>query len=474
MSDNLSFENFIDYDKKLQQYLMQEGMIESFAATKIEGLKGMVANLDMKKSTDVDQISFLMWMLIDEFVILLNNGFLWTVIDLDFFEKILTTNVPALNIVGFAGYTPLGGSIGSSNESLPYYNCIKFIGQYTNEQWVYDKCLRILEALTEKIDGPIKNPPVIMYLMNYNNNSDIDTTKNKFKIKSPKWGHIDKLHDFKYSVYNPDPSHERQYNRYKRDLQLSFRRLVNDFGQNVAAICLADCMVHSHYHVIKDTTSISRFYSKISDSKLESDVEQILIKISDVVMPIHIPNPNPNPNQNPNPNPSPITKIQHIINEKIRFIDKTDYSKMWSLAIEAFVYVKDSRSGSDNGNDNGNDSDSDSDNNNKESIILKRELLMELYRRNLAEPNSKFSHNLMRNAAESGRLWLVKFLIMHGVPTRDLPEWGSWPWVLESKQLADILLEPVKDYSGFGQKWIAERTRDRKNVYDYLIGGNYI
>lgn len=440
----LSFNDFTDYDNKLAQYIKQEGIQHAFTQTKLEGVREMVKQLNMKKSTDVDQLAFLMWMLKDTFITLLNDeDFLLDYINLNYFEQIILGSTPALNIVGFAGCTPLGGPVGSSNQSLPHYDCIKFIGQYTNKQSAYDKCLQILEAMPSKLEGPIKDPPVIMYLMNYNQNANIDTSNNKFKTK-PQGSHIDKLHDFNYSIYNPDPSHERQYNRYKVDLQRSFKQLTAT--NEIATLCLMNAMVHSHYHVIKNTESISRFYSKINDRPLEKSVEQLLVKISDMPTMKH---------EKEETKEEFMESIKSTINKKLRFLDKTDYTEMWSIAINAFVYVSD-------------------DEYEKQSNIIKRETLIELYEKQLIEPNCKFSHNLMREAVNHGRLWLVKFLISKGVPTQNLPQWGSWPWTLESQQLSDILLESVKDHSGFGTAWVNKRTQDKKYVYDYLLEHDYL
>src|SRR5579863_3670783 len=149
------------------------------------------------------------------------------------------------------------------------------------------------------------------------------------------------------------------------------------------------------------------------------------------------------------------TILKNKIDAKLCFLDKTDYIEMWSIAISAFVYVSD-------------------DTYNENENILKRNMLTELYERGIAEPNSKFSHNLMREAADEGRLWLVKFLISKGVRTKDLPSYGAWPWNLESKQLTSILLELEKDYSNYGQEYINNKTKARKRVYNFLLENNYI
>jgi hypothetical protein len=437
---DLSFTDFNDYEHKFETYLVQKNIVDEFKTTKLEGMKCMVKKLNMKNSHDVNQLAFLMWMLIEDFVVLLNNGFLLEVIDLDYFSDVILKDVPELKITSFHGLTPLGGWGATSNDSLSYYDCIKFIGQYTNQQSIYDKCLKSLEALPTKLDGPIKKPSTIMYLMNYNPNKNICTNNNKFKTK-PIGEHIDKLYDFRNSVYSPDPSHEKQYNRYKCDLQYAFKELGST--NELAYLCLMNHMVHSHYHVIKNTESITTFYSRIKDERVENIVKHLLIGINNIVF------------EKVEEKEDFETILKNKIDAKLCFLDKTDYIEMWSIAISAFVYVSD-------------------DTYNENENILKRNMLTELYERGIAEPNSKFSHNLMREAADEGRLWLVKFLISKGVRTKDLPSYGAWPWNLESKQLTSILLELEKDYSNYGQEYINNKTKARKRVYNFLLENNYI
>lgn len=437
----LSFTDFEDYEHKFEQYLIQRNIVDEFQTTKLEGIKCMVRKLNMKRSDDVNQLAFLMWMLIEDFIILLNNGFLLEIIDLDYFSDVILKEAPELKITSFHGLTPLGGWGSTSNDSLPYYDCIKFIGQYTNQQNVYDKCLKLLETLPTKLEGPIKEPTTIMYLMNYNPNKNICTKNNKFKTK-PGGKHIDKLYDFSNSIYSPNPSHERQYNRYKQDLQYAFKDLSST--NELAHLCLTNHMVHSHYHVIKNTDSVTTFYSRIKDERVENIVKQLLIDISNTAF-----------KKVEEKKEDDETILKNKIDAKLRFLDKTDYTEMWSIAISAFVYVSD-------------------DTYNEKKNILKRDMLIELYERCIAEPDSKFSHNLMREATDGGRLWLVKFLISKGVKTKDLPSYGAWPWNLESKQLSSILLEPEKNYSNYSQEYINDKTKNRKIVYNFLLENNYI
>ncbi|XWV25373.1 hypothetical protein QJ856_gp0391 [Tupanvirus deep ocean] len=433
----LNFTDFSDYDNKFHCYLVKNNLVEKVKMLQLAGIKEMVNKFDMFSHEDVNQLAFLMWMLIKYFKTLLNDGYLLEKIDLDFFEKQITNVIPELNITGFSGCTPLGGPRGHSSDSLPYYDCIKFIGQYTRQQDIYDKCLKILEALPIKLKGPILDPPEVLYLMQYNKH--VDTSKNKHKQKVRP---MNKIHSFKYSIYQPNPSHQRQYDRYKKDIQQAYYDVALNVDP-VGMVCLTNQLVHTHYHVIKDTNNI-RFLSKINiNNTAYQSIAQILREINEQTVII-------NENQN---SQKKFNRIKKIINKTLRFISKDDESEIWDIFINAFIYV----------------SDKDYD---KE--ILKRDMMIELYERGLVDPNSKLSHNLMRNAADNGILWIIKYLISKGCITKNLPEYGSWKWDLESRQLKDILEKEVKDYHNYGKKWVQEKTKAKLNVYNYLVQNNYI
>jgi len=109
-----------------------------------------------------------------------------------------------------------------------------------------------------------------------------------------------------------------------------------------------------------------------------------------------------------------------------------------------------------------------------EEESLNRDTLIALYDTKIAKPNSKFSHNLMRHAVDNGVLWLVKFLIKHGVPTRNLPSYGIFKHELESKQLRAILKATTTKNSDSGKKWHNEKEARCKIVQKYLIKNRYI
>jgi len=287
-----------------------------------------------------------------------------------------------------------------------------------------------------KLDGPILNPPDVMYLMNYNFN--VDTCKNKHKKKT---GNVNKLYDFDRSIYQPDPSHENQYNRYKREIQLAYIHIAKDWGNKTPYICLTDRIIHSHYHIMDDTDRIAS-YARLGDQYKDvyKIVEGIIIDIDNTppAQAVAV---------------SSLESIRESINRQFKFLDDGDETEMRSIAVDAFIYVSDDK---------------------YDQQIMRREKLIALYDRGLAKPDSMFSHNLIRNAVESGRIWLVKFLVDKGVSTKNLPCYGKYGHELESKQLIDIVNEKYKNYSGFGSEYVEQQQILRDSMRRYLTENNLI
>ncbi|AKI79778.1 hypothetical protein QJ850_gp921 [Acanthamoeba polyphaga mimivirus] len=424
---DLNFTGFSDFERKLKFFVKKNNAYQQFKTCKLNCLKEMINQFDFEKHNDVDQLSYLMWRTPKDFEKLLNDGFLLDKIGLDLIANKITKRVPELNIIGFSGFTPIGGFTASINDSLSYYNCIKFIGQFTNNQEVYDKCLQILEILPSKLKGPIKNPQILMNLMNYNNY--VDTSNNKYKKMIEK-KRFDKYYDFYHSIYCPDPCHNSNYDRYNKDIIRTAHNIAIQTNNTIDYVFLLTLVIKTYYYMIKNTNDLHFVKKFIPESSI--------IIISDIICDID--------KQVYCENNQEITqkiqsRINKKINERLRFISKND-DEIWNIFINAFVYVSDEK---------------------YDIEIMRRDLLLEVYKRQLVDIDSKLSHNLMRNAVNSGRLWIVKFLIASGCSTKNLPEYGQWDWDLESLQLKDILERKLTNRSGFP-----------KNVYDYLIEGNYI
>lgn len=431
--------NFIEYEMRLASYLKTFPTNE-FRARQINGIKLMVSLMDMSKEENVFQLAFLMWWLVDKFVDILHDGFLLQIFDLDQAIKLIIESPPQLIIHGrrMDMFKPRP----TMNISISLYNCIKFIGQFTNDQDVYTKCCHLLKQMPKKLEGPIMDPGQILYLMKYN--LYVDTSSNVTQGQP----HFDKIHDFYQSIFGPDSHLAISEDKFIKDIQSAYYlqalqsrgvKTQETHGQ-IDYVVLADQIVKSNSWLPLTTHCInSRLLCDIDPGTIKN-IESILLEIGK----------------------SPISEQkEHLFDSKIaqtlRFIDENDDVVMNSIANQALVYVKDKPQKI-----------KDLD------IKYKHDLLCELYNKKIADPNCKFSHNLMRNAVKDGRIWLVKFLVSHGVATKNLPCYGRWKQDLESKQLIDIVSEPYKDYHGFGEEYSAKKQTERDKMREYLLVNNYI
>lgn len=413
----LSFTSLSDYDAKIAKFVKSQNLPNDFLKKcRLEVLEHVILSLNMLNQNDAKQITYLMWKHYEELTILLNQGIILKKIDLGFFKQYFANNPLTFHSIG-----------------AQYYDCVKFIGQTTDSQEVYDQCLNILESVMYDTYG-IHTPCEIMYLMNYNFSSQIDTSRNKYKIRN-KHSSIDKLHDFYKSTWSPNPGDEKQNERYKVDMQRAYLSILSSKTNNqmINVLGLVDQMIHSHYHVINNTKQLNhKLCSKINGLPIQQ-IEQVLLAINEVVL---------------EKQDLEFNKIDNekIIEKKMRFLSETDHQEMTNIGIEASIYVTDE---------------------NYEKESLRRDTLIELYKRKLAHPDSQFSHNLIRDAVKNGKLWLVKFLIQQGVQTRNIPRYDCYNRSKTYLQQLDQILK--EDYM------MNDSLRSsRKVVRDYLIENNYI
>ena len=477
--NNGSFKCYKEYKSKLECWLEKNYLTEAFKARQLAALQIMISKLNFTKCQDVKQLAFMMWMLPEEFEILLNTG--KTPINLVHMKKIILETPPAIHITGFLS--------GDFNDSLPYYDCLKFIGQFTNSQTVYDDCLEILYAMPEKLVGPILDPFEVGHLFGYNKH--VDTSKNKFKPESKEildsWTvTIDKADSFKHSIYQPNPTQDREYDRYKSEikeiylgmmkpviyvsdgtLKLTGSEIGSDISKLTSCICLLSHVLVSFGFAFNFGNLVSRNVFDLSSETLEI-IRQHLLDVSQC---------------EPFPKDQTI-KLQNdkVVEETFRFLTKENERGVDRVLSNACIWISDELNTQLEKASRG---ELEIEPNNKSDMELqkrieidgvKKILLEQIYERGLADANSKVSHNFMRMAAEDGRLWVVKYLIGKGCPVKDLPKHGheNRPWIRENRQIRDILEEKVNDPCGFGKVWQKERTKDKLRVLAYLEANNLL
>lgn len=441
MTSFTKFESFNDFDNKSHQYLSDNKITnEEYDKYKLSCLEQLMNSYDFTLRSDANQIAFMIWFKRQNMILLLNNKSLDKLFDLKLIKNEILNNSPSLTSGEFYGLTPLGGWTMRSSDSLNYYNVLKFIGQFTNDQKTYDICLDILIKLqrrmnNKKLDGPILDYRDIMYLMNFNSN--VNTSNNLIKKRYDYGDNYDQFFD---SIYLPDPSDERQYEKYKNDIQIIlYKNALTNKLSKLSIIHFIDTIVHQHYHVIDGIEKMKWLIKIKVDDEFFNEVKNVLMYIGNT----KITNDKKEDMKNDN------------IEFRLKFIDPNDEkcTDLSSIRIKAICYVSDE---------------------NYDKEVYNRDMLIALYEKNIVNPNSKFSHNLLREAVDRGILWLTKFLIKHNVPTKDLPKYGYWGHELESKQLSDILKEPKKDYHNYGKEYMNKLNANREKVKQYLIENNHI
>lgn len=399
-NQNFNFSSLEEFKKKLKTYLRTKGLVAQFKKSWIDSVRRVVQALNLKNDNDVEQLEFMMWHSNKKPMIeLLNDGTLKFDID-DFCEKILI-NTPEIGPIRVHSMTPINSMSAEFTGSLDHYSCLKFIGQFTKNQQIYDKCVDTLQEMP-KLRGLLMQPVDVLVMYQFNGN--VDTSRNVGNIPTP---HMDKLHDYWNSTYSPPPSTEKQYNRYKREINTAcYTNALT--GGLIELIVLLNQMFGQHWRMCRNSKELKLLANSNMSDEMFNELEKLLIEIS--TMELH--------------EKDPMVSAQKKITRNLRLLTKDDEQAINDIFIDAFVYVKDNK---------------------YENEIYKRDMLIAVYQQKLVDPNSKLSHNLMRNACASGVLWIVKFLISQGCPTKNLPAYGAWKWSSDSLQLSDILKEPKHD-----------------------------
>jgi hypothetical protein len=270
-----------------------------------------------------------MWLNIDICRDLLNDGFLMKKINLELFKSIIVKDTPAITNQKIHGLTPLSGFSCSFNDSIPYYDIIKFIGQFTVSQEVYDKCLNILESMPKNIKGYLLPPPKIMLLMSFNKNVDI--SKNQYiDYKTD----MDNKYDFYASVYTPKPNQDPEYSRNHNEKQQYFYNKVLKKSNNASMVCLSQCFVTPTYLYI---SSIEDSIRRSTSIPFDNDIIMMIVKNINDICNTHIDDNIINEYNN--------SMIKKDIEKALSFIRNSilDESSIRTIFINACVYVDDSK-----------------------------------------------------------------------------------------------------------------------------------
>ena len=206
----MNFNNRKEYNEIINHYITSKNISSSILQEGfMEAIIMMIDSLNMHVLKDVEQLAYLMWNFHSDFSYLLNSRYLLKKISLYDFGKKLIENPPNDN---------------EEYNTLAYYNCIKFIGQFTTSQEIYEICLIFLKGIDGKT-GSNMLPSYVMHLMCYNSN--VDTRNNPYKISPLKC--LNKHSEFMSDVRRSS----------KSDCVHNFSRYIKDIKNTYNILCLS-------------------------------------------------------------------------------------------------------------------------------------------------------------------------------------------------------------------------------------------
>jgi hypothetical protein len=404
-SKYVGFRDIEDFDAKCWRYLFDKSITcKQYNNYNVLILKRLVSSLTIDRRDDAKFLGVLMWNICSQNMMeIINDGF---IIKLDIIEGYV------------CDVTTYG--VWKSFDSYYYYNILKFIGQYTSSQIVYDRCLIMLETLIWELGENVLhenviNPFDMLYLLSFNQN--VDTKKNRMtNLYIPG----NKEYIFTKSAYHQELSDmDIIYDKYVVSIQYELYRMAKLHNySSLTMIGFVRNVVQQHYPIIDIDTMKRSIRVCIDNIPFTNKVIRTLIDMSNTPL---IPKLNKQ---------SPARSIDDDI-------------------VDTLVCVMD-------------------------DYYNKRKMLITMYNTKFITPNSSYSHDLLRYAVDQGMLWLVKFLISQGVPTQNLPIYSNYPRALESLQLFDILNSNPKDRFGYGPHYMNSLKQERNKVASYLIKYNLI
>jgi len=401
---------------KIKFYIQENHIGEAMDKITDDILKTIVSKLNLNNLDDIEQLAYIMWheqegmaRIIDSLISFDSNDKKKR-INLKYLLDCMLKDLPGVFSVRVNHLTPIGSIsaiLGKTNGCL---DCIKFISQYTSVRDTYDKCLAILQALPKKFEGPIMNTDRIMYLMNYNPNF---TTEQY--VEKP--CHLNKISDFRNSIYMPNPNQNALYDRYMnaflKEMLTNPFPSESRFGSNDISIVVY-IIRHFNQDYAYDKPS---FQEKIKFHKINDDLAAKIYLVLDEIKSQNV------------PKKFMYDEAMLRVQEKLRFIWPEDVTEINDIFMHAYIYIEDDKNV----------------NKLRFNDQVKYLSFINLFERKLVNPNSKCVFNLARNATEFGVFWIIKYLHDIGTNLHNLPKYSNHHcWLLEGMQLDEIIKLEIK------------------------------
>lgn len=363
------------YYDKCHQYLAHIGVNAASHNNYLKNvLKAVVQSNTIKDLDHATLISYMLKRNKDIMISFLHEGVFRNVINLKHIEIEFLKCIPA--IYGKRDWSA------KASDTIEYYNILKFLGQYTRSQEVYEACINILLQLMKLVDnkslpGMIIDYRNMMYLFNFNSN--VDTSKNPIKLR---YTAGDNYKEFNSSIYQPEPNDEYSYRLYTNALQWQTYCIAASSKTTLSTVLFLKEVVLHGFHETIDSKLISKSVSFPLTSDFLKQIDEALRILSTTEMKEDVKS----------------FKIEPEVSvyDILRFVDAKDpkCTVLDDIAHKLICYPSDT---------------------------FQKQLFEKLYELKLTSPDSNFSHNIMRHAVYNNRVDLVKYLISQGVKTTDLP-----------------------------------------------------
>lgn len=332
---------------------------------------------------------------------------------LDSIMENLSKQAPGIRSTSVVSLTPLGGISATDVISSQLYGVVKFIGQFTNDREIYQKCQDCVRSLPEMMGG-LKSAAEVSFLMSFN--SEIPNLK---IIPRPKgWaGNFNRKLDFKESVHRPPLSDESEYDFIKKEIS-KFFALLAEAGDKLPAILLFENISSSYVGIPNsiehfERMLLNRHHIKCSANLLQT-ITNIYSELSNYEFVV----------------PSETDHQQKLAKEKVAGLseDNGDIFEIERIISDCLIYVED-----------------DAD---VRNIDLNKLLAFKaLFEQNIVKNDSPLAHHAIREAVSKKSVWVLKYLINKGVTLTPPPydPFYIWKFKEDTMTLLEILNDKFKE-----------------------------
>jgi len=338
----------------------------------------------------------------------------------------------------------MGGMSARFTNNLYHYSCLKFIGQYTKDQQLFEKIIQLLKSMPSKIEGYILSPLDTLFMMKYNRHCKCESLNN---IPKPYCKKISKT--FRGSIFVPEPEQDIQINEFifiygKEENRISLENINTD----IAKFLLSESIVNTSNETIEiqndnvRTILEKKYNTNFEDGTINAITLMILEFVSEKFDNYY------DKNQD-----ELLKRVQEKVREEMIFLDKTttyDFTDQGhvEIVITDEIFQNPIKTFD-------------------QMLLLERFYF--LFNSGLFEMNSQTTFYYLECGFRYGRLWMVKYLI-----DEKKIQMGGWDY----KSMQTNLEKDIQKFEKETNHYSSSLTYDtalynsRKNCLSYAVETN--